>query len=241
MINEVYNVVQELLNKNGYGLLSPTRFTSFAKSAQLKVLSDTVDAYRKNRRDGGRYDAPDTLNTLEAVLEQFASSEILSRQGPTLIGDYHIMPKDYMRWESASVDNVEIVKLPNRQKAAVNRNYYVRPTEGEPVCFLEGNKLTVYPLTIGVIEKGNVKYACDEVELQYYRYPKTPNWTYSIEGGRPIFRPDKHGYQDFEVPESLFNSLVVNIASMAGVHLKDEDVVQYAMNADQIDFNKKRG
>ena len=241
MINDIYNVVQELLNKNGYGLLSPTRFVSFAKSAQLKVLSDTIDAYRETRRTGGRYDAPDTLSTLEAVLDVFADSEVLTRKVGNSIENYHMLPKDYMRWENASVDNIEVVKLPNRHKAAINRSYYVTPTEKEPVCFIEGKRLTVYPQTIGVIVKDGLKHACDEVELQYYRYPKSPNWTYSIEGGRPMFRPDKPGYQDFEVPESLFNELVVNIAAMAGQHLKDEELVKYAMSAEQLDFNKKRG
>ena len=235
MINEVYNVVQEILNKNGYGLLTPTRFVHFAESAQLKVVGETIDDYRVAKRNAARYDASDVLNTMEAIIEIFADREMLSREVDGELAEYHLMPSDYMRWGSANVDDVEIVKLPSRMKAAVNRNYYVNPVESEPVCFIEGNRLYVYPQSIGVIDSTPV----DEVELHYYRYPKKPNWTYEMVGKTPVFDSGSEFYQDFEVPASLFNKLVLNISALAGVHLKDADVVQYSFNSAEEMYRKE--
>lgn len=235
MVNEVYNVVQEILNKNGYGLLTPTRFVHFAESAQLKVVGETIDDYRVAKRNAARYDASDVLNTMEAIIEIFADRKMLTSRLSGGVVEYHLMPDDYMRWGSANVDNVEIVKLPSRMKAAVNRNYYVNPVESEPVCFVEGTRLYVYPLSIGAI--GGV--AVSEVELHYYRYPRKPNWTYEMVGKTPVFDMGSEFYQDFEVPASLFNRLVLNISALAGVHLKDADVVQYSFNSAEEMYRKE--
>ena len=45
MINEVYNAVLSVLNKNNYGYLSPGDFNLFAKQAQLDVFEDFFYSY----------------------------------------------------------------------------------------------------------------------------------------------------------------------------------------------------
>jgi|SRR5690606_2223600 len=240
MINEVYIVVQELLNKNGYGLLTPTRFVAFAESAQLRVLEEALDEYRIKKRDAARYDAPDTLNSLEAIIEIFAARTMLSRETPSGVMKYHTLPSDYMRWGSANIDGVELVKQPSKTKAALERSYFISPTDSAPFCYIEGNKLYALPDTIGAIKDGNNYIAYDEIELVYYRYPKKPNWTYvMIDGKTPVFNPDSELYQDFEVPQSLFNRLVTNILGMVSVKLRDDFVAQVAANQDETDFTKR--
>lgn len=239
MINEVYTVVQEILNKNGYGLLTPARFVSFAEAAQLKVLDESIDEYRRAKRTAARYDAPDTLGLLEAVIEIFSDTALLSRDDGTTVQNYHTLPSDYMRWGNASVDNVEIVKVPARQKASLERGMFVNPNTTTPFCYIEGQKLYVLPLSIGAIYDGTTPIALDEVQLQYYRYPAKPNWTYTMVGNQPIFNPGSELYQDFELPYSMMNKLIVEIAAFAGVHIRDEFVMQYASGKEKMDFDKR--
>lgn len=239
MIDTVYNIVQELLNKNGYGLLTPTRFVHFAEAAQLKVLEDTIDEFRVKKREAARVDANDSLATLEAVIEIFSTRDLLSRDVDGVVKDYHPLPDDYMRWGSANLDdNTEVTKQPGKYQARIARNRFITPTMSNPYCFIENNKMYVFPESIGVINDNGTLIPVDEVHLHYFRYPAKPNWTYETVFGKPVFNPDSTLYQDFELPKSMMNSLVYEIAGMAGVHLKEETIVQYVANAKQEDFQK---
>jgi len=239
MIDTVYNVVQELLNKNGYGLLTPARFVHFAESAQLKVLNDVIEEYIQEKRNTARYDSPESLDTLHAVIEIFATSKLLSRDIEGNVMDYHLLPDDYMRWGSANLDdNTEIIKIDSKNKAKLSRNRFVYPSLSTPYCYIEGNKLYVWPDSIGVIKDDNELIPCDEVILHYYRYPAKPNWTYIMVGNKPVFNIDSELYQDFELPKSMMNRLIYEIAQMAGVHLKDETILQYTANVKNEDFQK---
>ena len=91
---------------------------------------------------------------------------------------------------------------------------------------------------MGVIRDGNTDVAIDEVELTYYRYPKKPKWTYVTVSGKSIFNPSDSALQDFELPYSAYNRLVVGILGKAGVHVRDADVVQYAASEENKDYQK---
>lgn len=239
MINAVYNVVQELLNKNGYGLLTPTRFVYFAEAAQLKVLNDAIEEFIQKKRNAARYDSPETLDTLDALIEVFATSDTLSRDIDGTVQLYHALPDDYMRWGSASLDdNTEIAKQEGKYKARLERNRFVTPSLSTPFCHIEGKKMFVYPTSIGVINDNGTLIPWDEVTLHYYRYPKTPNWTYQTVFGKPVFNPDSDLYQDFELPSSMMDRLIVEIAEMAGVHVKEETIIQYVSAAKNEDMQK---
>lgn len=238
MIDSVYNVVQEVLNKNGYGLLTPTRFVYFAESAQLEVFEDVLHEMRIIKRNTERVDSTDTLGLYEAVLEIFSENAILSREdNEGNVQPYHIMPDDYMRWGSAMVDDKPITKIDGEQRPAL-KNYFINPSLSTPFAYIEGHKMYVLPETIGVISDNGTLIPYDEVELHYYRYPKKPNWTYETVMGKPVFNPDSELYQDFELPQSMFNPLVIKILSLAGVHMRSESIFQYAENADQKNYQK---
>jgi len=240
MINQVYHVVQQLLNKNGYGLLTPTRFVYFAGASQLEVIEEVLGDYRIKKRDAARHDSVDELSLYDAIIELFADNQLLSREDESdVVQKYHIMPDDYMRWNHANVDGVDITKVPARGKATFNKSYFLAPSTSAPVCYIEGQKLYVLPDSIGIISDSGTPVAYDEVELHYYRYPKTPNWTFTMVGDTPVFNPDSSLYQDFEVPQSLFNRLVVSILKMSGLHIRDESVIQTAYNEAQEDFQKR--
>ena len=68
---------------------------------------------------------------------------------------------------------------------------------------------------------------------QYIRYPRDPQWTYSVlSGGEPVFNQSLSDYQDFEVPIDDETDLVYRILQMAGLSIREGDVYQYA-NAEE--------
>ena len=65
------------------------------------------------------------------------------------------------------------------------------------------------------------------VMINYIRKPKNPNWTYVISGGKALFS-ENNDFQDFELHPSEESNLVVKILQLAGVTIKDFNLVQVA-------------
>ena len=68
-----------------------------------------------------------------------------------------------------------------------------------------------------------------EVNIEYLRYPRIPNWTYiSISGGEPIFDSMANDFQDFEVGIAEETELINKILQMAGMSIREIQAVQQA-------------
>jgi hypothetical protein len=106
----------------------------------------------------------------------------------------------------------------------VNSNL-TAPTELYPAYTQEGNVLTVYPATINLP---------NEVDANYFRYPKDPKWTYiTLANGEPIFNQSQLDYQDFEVPLEDEIKLVSKILQYAGMSIREIEAVQFGGNEEQ--------
>ncbi|WP_179135540.1 hypothetical protein, partial [Escherichia coli] len=63
------------------------------------------------------------------------------------------------------------------------------------------------------------------------RKPKAPKWTYILlPNGDAMYNGSASDLQDFELPEALFDKLVVKILSYAGLSLREQEVQQYSNN-----------
>ena len=91
------------------------------------------------------------------------------------------------------------------------------PNELYPAYVMQGNEMTVYPLTI-----------ISGVETYYVRYPYDPKWTYTLVNGSPLFNQSAGDYQDFELTLSDFPKLVVKICEYAGTSIREQEVVANA-------------
>lgn len=235
MINDVYDVVKNILNENGRGVLFPARFVAFCKAAQLRIFGNTID-WLKRAREEQYYRTPkETVEMLEVMENIFTSPPtIISRYDGSSIQKYHILPDDFFRLDSAFVEGNEITKEPMRKMRSLINSSYLKPTFDDPVCFIEGKKMYVLPDGIGVISD---QYF-DQVEVVYVRYPKDPNWTYNSISGSPVFNESDASYQDFELPDFLFNEIVIEILAMSGIAIRAADVVKYSASDKQMEFNK---
>jgi hypothetical protein len=238
MIDSIYRIVQEMLNKNGYGILSPDRFMLFAKHSQLKILGNYIDEYRSAKQKSSSYSTDEKLRDIEAIIEIFTAPATLTRNIGGAIRAYHQLPSNYMYWGNAWVNNVSIAKIDAKHKGHVLRDYFISPSTSNPICYIESNKLYVFPDSIGIIMDGTTPIAVDEVDMTYYRYPLDPRWTYVTVSGKAIFNQADPNYQDFELPYSSLNRLVVDILEQAGLHIRDVDVVSYATKEESKDYQK---
>ena len=111
----------------------------------------------------------------------------------------------------------------------VNLSDISKPTDQNPVA-LVANQIEVFP---------NVNTSISSVDIRYYKLPQglvpttqarsvsQPTFGYTTAvSGVEIYDPSTS--IDFELPEILFPDLVMEIGSLAGVNLRDSQVVQYS-------------
>ena len=107
----------------------------------------------------------------------------------------------------------------------LNTSNLTAPTEQYPAYTQENGIMTVYPSTINLP---------NEVEANYFRYPKDPKWTYiSLTNGEPVFDQSQPDYQDFEVPYEDEFKLVTKILQYAGMSIREIAAVQFGATEEQ--------
>jgi len=140
-------------------------------------------------------------------------------------------PPDYYFLEKLIYNNsTEIEKVSHRKILNLVNSNLTAPTTKYPVYTMDENGLLVYPTTI-----------TSNVTIQYLRYPKDPNWTYSTTPlGDPLFNPGAATYQDFELPLDDFANLVVKILEYSGISIREQDVVSAAKAEEVQDIQQKQ-
>jgi hypothetical protein len=244
MINSVRNTVLSVLNKNNYGYISPSDFNLFAAQAQLEIYENYFSDYNKftnleNARQSGSGYA-DLRKPIEEAMEVFSVTSTLTQVAPatnrfylpsvTTTGfDYFLINKVlcYDASVNPRVLKGEAEKVPHTRITLLNNSNLTAPTEMYPAYTQEGSILTVYPSSFNL---------ANEVEANYFRYPKVPKWTYvSLVNGEPVFNQSQPDYQDFEVPAEDEFKLVMKILQYCGVSIRETEVTQFAMAQQQME------
>jgi hypothetical protein len=244
MINSVRNTVLSVLNKNNYGYISPSDFNLFAAQAQLEIYENYFSDYNKftnlenARQSGSGYS--DLRKPIEEAMEVFSVTSTLTQVAPatnrfylpsvTTTGfDYFLINKVlcYDASVNPRVLKGEAEKVPHTRITLLNNSNLTAPTEMYPAYTQEGSILTVYPSSFNL---------ANEVEANYFRYPKVPKWTYvSLVNGEPVFNQSQPDYQDFEVPAEDEFKLVMKILQYCGVSIRETEVTQFAMAQQQME------
>lgn len=242
MINSVRNTVLSVLNKNNYGYISPSDFNLYAKQAQMEVFEEYFSQYNKivnmeNARMSGTSYA-DLGKVIAEAIEIFSVTSSLSQVSPgtnryylpsvsTTGYDYYMINK-VLCYDASGMTRVlkgEAEKVSHSKITMLNTSLLTAPTETYPAYIQEGGVMTVYPDTINLP---------NEVDAQYFRYPKDPKWTYiTLFNGEPSFDQSQLDYQDFEVPMEDEYKLVIKILQYAGVSIREGEVVQFGLGQEQ--------
>lgn len=215
MINEVRNTVMALVNKANNGYITPIEFNLFAHQAQLDIYEEYQSRYQKylqqiyaNIQSTG---VSDMLRRCEEIINLFT----IPSQTLTIISGSAALPSDIYKinevyYGSKRIEPVsqnDIQKLLNSDKTAPNTIY--------PAYTKDSNSIRVYPTSITT-----------GVTLNYQRYPAVPKWTYVTVSDAPLFNPAALDYQDFELPQSDMMDLIIRICQMAGVSIREQQVIQ---------------
>lgn len=229
MIDDVRKTVLTALNKENRGYLTPEQFNLYAKHAQMNIFNlyftehSRLVAMKNARRLSAEYG--DMLNSLREKIEGFVTSSSIAASGseyPIPTDLYQVVNVQYFNSIAEKVSSAKALLLGNSNMTVPSTLY---PT------YTESNgsyKLNPFSLTENLV-------------VNYIRVPKDPAWTYSSISGseEPIFNPSALDYQDFELPAEDAPKLVLEILKLAGVTIRDAEVVQAANGLDTTQYQKE--
>lgn len=236
----VYNALKNLANKDQRGFITPAVFNSFAGVAQLNVYNRlfekmTLTSSVRSRQLAGEREVAPVKQIREDLARFYKEATIsqISNSDPTFA-----KPADLGRIISArtfgtfilgQTTSIPIDLIYDEAKIEyILRSTLSVPTESRPVA-LVSNVLEVYPTSI------------KKIKLRYYKQPES---VLATTGARSQ-NPPTFGYlgttetynpsasYDFELPDHYVPELVLEIAKMVGVNLRDSDVYAYAAGQTQ--------
>lgn len=232
-VNVVYQTLKDLVNKDQQGFVTVDEFNNFAQIAQLRIYNRLFDQLKDGSRlERAGFGQGRDKSKYKQILEDLSvfskSSDI------TKANNVYARPDDFSRVISIATSGslllghttrtpVEICydeeKIERILASTLNA-----PTESYPVALVSGD-IEVFPDSI------------KKIKVRYYKIPQsfttaaTPVRsadppTYGVDSGTEVFNSSNS--RDFELPEHYTMDLVLEIASLIGVNLRDDDVVAYS-------------
>ena len=216
-VSLIYNAVRDLANKDARGFITPQMFNRFAKAAQIsifnKILSDLSISAKatKTGADPGR-----NLSLSKGLMQDIARFE-KKVTDHTVSNGIAALPADMLRIISITTKGqlslgrrrdkqVEIIYNADKLDRIL-RSTLSAPSNDFPVA-LVSNDIEVFP--------ENIK----KINIRYYREPVDPSISITDQGGLEVVSDST----DFELPENYTMDLIVEIAKMVGVNLKEPEI-----------------
>lgn len=233
-VNRVYSALKDLVNKDQRGFVTPAVFNNFAQVAQMNIYNDLFGNLDRSKivrlRNADPKSDKSTTKRIEEDLSVFIKRATISQANGVFD-----KPTDLARVISATSFGSILMNTSTKVSIPVvydpiKLDYILRselsvPTEAAPVAAIFDD-IEVYPTTI------------KKIILTYYKQPQglnpstgaktttMPRFGYTVVAGKEIYSAANS--VDFELPEHYFADLVVEIAKLIGVNLRDTDVYAYA-------------
>lgn len=227
-VNRVYSTLKDLANKDQRGFITPAVFNNFSGIAQMNIFNNLFEStVLAKRLRNAALDAKQDKGKMKQVEEDLA---VFSKSATvSLTVGVGAKPSDLARVISINTTASPSVAVPVVYDEVnwenVLRSTLSAPTAAFPAALLT-NQIEVSPTSIA------------SVKLRYYKQPEglnpstgartasQPRFGYTVVAGKEVYSAANS--VDFELPEHYFADIVVEIAKMIGVNLRDIDVYNYA-------------
>ena len=244
-INRVYQKVLTLTNKEQRGYITPQEFNLLANQAQMEIFEQYFyDIEQWERTPGSENEYSDMVTNIENKIAKFQVGDyqlgVSNVNGYLDLsqGDIYKLGSIIATYSSQGVNNMPSIaeKLTIAEFNLYEQSSFTRGTYKRPYYVLQeynfgalGAKFSP-PLAVG-----------DKAIISYIRPPINAQWGYVVVQGKALFDPNPNKTQNFELHLSEEVELVYKILKLAGVTIKNVDVVQIGqgMEAAQIKQEKQ--
>jgi hypothetical protein len=239
-VNEVYSALKSLANKDERGFITPKVFNVFAPVAQNKIFNDlfndTAKAQQMRLRNIDAYGDKSFNKRIQEDLAYFSKEASISQSS-----GFFAKPEDLARIISMRTQGAYVFGTSTSTPIDViydeSKIEYIlqsdlsAPSSTHPVAIVS-NDIEVFPTTIKKIKVKYYKVPEGISPTTGARTPFTPRYdALSLGGNTETFNPSTS--VDFELPDHYVPVLIIEIAKMIGINLRDSEVFAYANNEEQ--------
>lgn len=211
-VNDVYKIVQYILNKSQMGELTPDEFNTIAPQAERQYLSfllGNVEGYQY-----GRQIARVELGMNQPLLQKL--KKFLTEPIPlTITSGVADFPPDFEAGVAMYTSTMGKIRFVQQDALYQWLDSVIDPIATNPIYLYQRNGFRFYPDTL------------QSALISYIATPTWMKWGFTLDGnGLPQYdenTSDQPLWYEIDMVQ-----IIVRILKMAGVNLKDGDVVQYA-------------
>lgn len=253
-IDNVYQKVLVIANKEQRGYITPLEFNLLANQAQQDIFEQyfyDLNAFMRIPGNDSTYaDQVDLLKEKIDIFEKYRVEVVMSTHASqpgqgTLPNHYRIGELYYKHKggfvEMEKINQNDIHHIQNSPLTAPNlaRPVYVRASNFVPRAggvaqasndlegMFEARAIQVYPITIS-----------SNVYCNYIDFPATVSWGYTLIDEQALYNANTT--QHFQLHASEETELVVKILQLAGILIKDPSLYQMASQENQINTQQEK-
>tara|TARA_Y100000593_G_C4253246_1_gene308276 strand:- start:326 stop:1045 length:720 start_codon:yes stop_codon:yes gene_type:complete len=223
-VDDVYQKVLSLANKEQRGYITPQEFNLYADHAQKEIFEQYF--YELNqvlRAHGNSEEYSDIIDNLRdkiSIFERIGGpiNPPIFTSGVYRLGSVFVETQNQdpqLKYKGLEIQQVKQDELKKMQRSPL-----LKPRVSRPVCVQINNQCFVYPTSA----------ESEYIEMVTYSYiiePSKPNWGYVVVGGNAMY--NSPASTNFSLHSSEENELVYRILTQAGVSIQRQDITQIGM------------
>jgi len=248
-VNNVYQTVLLILNKEQRGYMTPDEFNKTATQVQLDIFDQYFDDLNQQLRvPQADYDYTDRQINLDDKISIFKclgdltysggrfslpQSDTITNNGIVYndnppAGFFAFYRLGTITYNDLNSYPVEIERLQRDDFYEIQKSELTMPSTYFPVYLYESGGIEILPISI-----------TSDVSCSFIRKPLNVEWAYST-GPQGQYIQDVANSQDFELESSEQVNVILRILQYSGIIIKDAQIIQAASaEIQQNEINKK--
>ncbi len=239
-VDNVYQTVLSILNKESKGLLTPDEFSRLGQQVQLDILDRNFYDYNRAVVQDTRGKSVDGYGNIPEKIQE-KIDPFFKQADITLTNGIGTLPTDLYKTINISITNktIQVEKVNKHKLSYLLSSPLTKPTTSFPVYYQRASDIIVEPaLTDGSWTLGNLL-------IEYIKVPERPIWAYTTDSnGAYAFSTSTGasvtpttGKVDFVLHESDRVELIIGILKYAGVLIENPTIIQAASGEEVKKFN----
>jgi len=238
-IDNVYQQVLAIANKEQRGYITPQEFNLLARKAQLYVFETyfhEISAAEIQRGNDTEYsDKSEILREKIAPFEKWkVGMSAVSGNELTLPTSTTVHKLGTVFYAAGSFD-VVVDPVDKKDLHYMERGGKTGPTDRRPVYVRKSDSIVkLFPAS------PSVTYSVSNVTCNYVAKPADPKWTYVVVNDKALYNSAASDKQDFELHASEESTLVNKILELAGIIIAKPGLAEVAIRNEQLKVENRK-
>lgn len=205
-INEAFEFLNFISNKNQSGKVSPSEFNQMAERAQWEYF----------QKDYTLWETTQEITDALSVFQVSLATSIPATGVLTYPSDYvHLTSmRHYFVKDNNQGIEVPVREVDNDEFGDVLQSEIVQPTLRYPIMSAFSTYMRFEPKNLG------------QLMFDYFRMPISPVWAYTTVNNRAVY--DAANSINWELPDDSHNTLIFMMCSYSGINLRESELVNYS-------------